>query len=323
MTEPTHNPPQHNPFGDTPFGSAPPGPPVYSAPPTPPPDRRPVNTLATLSVVFAFVFAPVGAVLGHLGLRQVRRTGERGRDRALVGTVLSYAVIVVAVGGLVVWATRPDSPGARTAAPTTTARQPTVAASDLANLEPTLDDVKTITGDQLLIAGTTLHRPNIGNAMGQTLDRPECKVAIDAGIPDSYDAGVMLGFYMPAFIDRGDPYNTVAVGSAVTAFLDSATAQAQQAKMLSTWSKCGASPSVQVTFPDGRPFTFQVKGPNSTGNGVSTMEFVTETEMSVHAVATKANVVIDLLVSYTGKGVDRARQAAVDVANQILNKIPG
>ncbi|BBY37700.1 hypothetical protein MMAN_18340 [Mycobacterium mantenii] len=218
---------------------------------------------------------------------------------------------------------RSDSPAARTATPSTTARPPTVAASDLANMEPSLDDVKTITGDQLLIAGTTLHRPNIGNAMGQTLDRPECKVAIDAGIPDSYDTGVMLGFYMPAFIDRGDPYNTVAVGSAITAFLDSATAQAQQAKMLSTWSKCGASPSVQVTFPDGRPFTFQVKGPNSTGNGVSTMEFVTETEMSVHAVATKANVVIDLLVSYTGNGVDRARQAAVDVANQILNKIPG
>jgi hypothetical protein len=53
------------------------------------------------------------------------------------------------------------------------------------------------------------------------------------------------------------------------------------------------------------------------------MEMATEGELSVHAIATRANVVIDLLVSYTGNGADRARQAAADVANQILNKIPG
>ncbi|RAV06927.1 nuclease PIN [Mycobacterium colombiense] len=323
MTIPPQNPFEHNPFGGAPFGASPSGPPVYSAPPVPPPDRPPVNALATLSVVFAFVFAPVGAVLGHLVLRQIRRTGERGRDRALVGTVLSYAVMIVVVGVLAVWLTRSESTPAPSGASSSVTAHPTVAPSDLANLEPTLDDVKTITGDQLLTMGEVLHRPNIGNAMGQTLDRPECKVAIDAGIPDSYNAGVMLGFYMPAFIDRGDPYNTVAVGSAVTAFLDPVTAQAQQANMLSTWSKCGAGSSVKVTFPDGRPFTFQVRGPNPMNNGVTTMEFATETELSVHAVATKSNVVIDLLVSYTGNGIDRARQTAVDVANQILNKIPG
>ena len=44
--------------------------------PTP---ARPVNAFATLSVVFAFLFAPVGAAFGHLGLSQIRRTGERGR----------------------------------------------------------------------------------------------------------------------------------------------------------------------------------------------------------------------------------------------------
>ena len=57
-----------------------PQPPVISAPPSPP--RQKTNTFATLSVVFAFLFAPAGAVLGHLGLSQIRRTGQRGRDRA-------------------------------------------------------------------------------------------------------------------------------------------------------------------------------------------------------------------------------------------------
>lgn len=46
------------------------------------PHRTPVgevNTLATLSVVFAFVFAPAGVVLGHVALSQleVQRLGSR------------------------------------------------------------------------------------------------------------------------------------------------------------------------------------------------------------------------------------------------------
>jgi hypothetical protein len=100
---------QADPFGADPFG----GPPVtqgYTPPPVtqgvPPPQRRPdgeVNTLATLSIVFAFVFAPVGAVLGHLALSQIRRRGERGRERALIGLTLSYVIIVLAVIALVIW----------------------------------------------------------------------------------------------------------------------------------------------------------------------------------------------------------------------------
>ena len=79
-----------------------PQPPVISAPPPPP--RHNANTFATLSVVFAFLFAPAGAVLGHLGLAQIRRTGQRGHDRALIGLTLSYAFILIAVAALVIWA---------------------------------------------------------------------------------------------------------------------------------------------------------------------------------------------------------------------------
>jgi uncharacterized BrkB/YihY/UPF0761 family membrane protein len=64
--------------------------------------QRETNTLATLSVVFAFVFAPAGVILGHLALSQIHETGDRGRDRALVGVTLSYVFITVAVVALVV-----------------------------------------------------------------------------------------------------------------------------------------------------------------------------------------------------------------------------
>jgi asparagine N-glycosylation enzyme membrane subunit Stt3 len=58
--------------------------------------------LATLSVIFAFVFAPAGVILGHVALSQIQDGAERGRDRAVVGVTLSYAFITVVVVALVV-----------------------------------------------------------------------------------------------------------------------------------------------------------------------------------------------------------------------------
>jgi hypothetical protein len=118
-----------DPFGGAPFGQLPPvppspysGPPVIPAAPQPPSPSGEVNTFATLSVVFAFVFAPIGAVLGHLGLSQVKRTGQRGHDRALIGVVLSYTFITAAVVALVAWLVvkPPESKTAAVQASTTT-----------------------------------------------------------------------------------------------------------------------------------------------------------------------------------------------------------
>lgn len=324
MTIPPQNPFEHNPFGSTPFGSSPAAPPVYATPTAPPPERQPANALATLSVVFGFVFAPVGAVLGHLSLRQIRRTGQRGRDRALVGTVLSYVVIIVVAGVLVVWLTRPDTPAARTTAPTTahpSAAAPALTPSDLARLVPTVVDAKAITGDDKLIQAVILRRPEDLAAGGQITDRPECRGVLYAGVPDLYNAGTLVNYYMPVFADRADPANTRSIDAAIAAFPDSAAAQAQLTKMSSAFRQCGGLP-VNITFLDKSTVAFSLNEPIDAGHGITTIEASARADLSVHAIAAKANVVIDLLVSYTGNDVDRARQTAVDVANQILNKIP-
>lgn len=102
-----------DPFANDPFGTAPPWP-QYGAvsSPTqmhpspgsgPPAPRSEANTLATLSVIFAFVFAPAGAVLGHLALSQIKRAHQPGRRRAMLGLTLSYFVIALAVIVLIVW----------------------------------------------------------------------------------------------------------------------------------------------------------------------------------------------------------------------------
>ncbi len=88
-------------FAGDPFGVGRPG--AGASPgPAPTSQQQETNTLATLSVVFAFVFAPAGVILGHLALSQIHETGNRGRDRALVGVTLSYVFITVAVVALVV-----------------------------------------------------------------------------------------------------------------------------------------------------------------------------------------------------------------------------
>jgi hypothetical protein len=89
-----------DPFGTEQFGTGPYGSPTPAPAPAP---SGEVNTLATLSIVFAFVFAPVGVVLGHVALAQISRRGERGRDRALIGLTLSYVFILFAVVALIVW----------------------------------------------------------------------------------------------------------------------------------------------------------------------------------------------------------------------------
>jgi hypothetical protein len=95
----------------------------------PPYGQRPgeVNTLATLSVVFAFVFAPLGIALGHIALSQIRFRGEAGRDRALIGLASSYAVsVVAAIVLIIVAAAGPSDTTSASATPSTTVATTTI-----------------------------------------------------------------------------------------------------------------------------------------------------------------------------------------------------
>lgn len=90
-------------------------PPPYPSPPPygpygPPPGSGSTNVLAILALVFAFVFAPAGIVLGHLAKRQIRETHEQGEQLAQWGLILSYVFsglyLLLCCGwiGLIVWA---------------------------------------------------------------------------------------------------------------------------------------------------------------------------------------------------------------------------
>jgi hypothetical protein len=54
-----------------------------------------VNSFAVLSLIVAAILAPAGIPLAVIALRQIKRTGERGREIALVG--LWIGIILTAV----------------------------------------------------------------------------------------------------------------------------------------------------------------------------------------------------------------------------------
>ncbi len=51
------------------------------------------NTYAVLAILLAFIAPIAGVVFGHLGLSQIKRTGDAGRGLAVTGLVIGYAAI--------------------------------------------------------------------------------------------------------------------------------------------------------------------------------------------------------------------------------------
>jgi hypothetical protein len=339
MTNPLgDNPFGSDPFGGAEFGNTQPRPPSFTPPPVLHQDD--VNILATLSVVFAFVFAPAGALLGHLGLAQIRRTGQRGRDRALVGMVLSYAIVTVAVAALAVWATRAGTAPTRTAAPPTTTAHatattttsttppgpPTVAPADLAGLLPSLDEYKNIVGDQNLAALAPNFRPS-HNPGDPDLDRPECWEALGGGEPNVYDMNAVVGYHSVVMVDQHDPNKSTQAGQVLLAFRDADAAQRQLAGLLSIWRQCGGSTMTLLQPPGSKlkPVAISMSVPADAGNGISTMYLtgrgpVLSTRID-RAIAAKNNVLIDADVVMANS--DHGQQAVLDITNEILGKIPG
>jgi hypothetical protein len=58
---------------------------------------QPLNRLAVVSLVTAFILPLVATVLAHLALRQLRSTGERGQSLALTAAVIGYLVTIIGV----------------------------------------------------------------------------------------------------------------------------------------------------------------------------------------------------------------------------------
>lgn len=61
------------------------------------------NTLAIIAFISSFFISLAGVIMGHLALKQIKRTGEGGRGLAIAALVIGYAGIVFGLILLVVF----------------------------------------------------------------------------------------------------------------------------------------------------------------------------------------------------------------------------
>jgi len=252
-----------DPFGGNAFGH----PPIVSAPP---PQQQPgeVNTFATLSVVFAIIFAPVGALLGHLGLSQIARTGQRGRDRALVGITLSYTFITVAVAALVVWAvTAPDTPSTASAPTATTIPSttrattlppalpppppppPTVAEEELPALLLPLDEMKAITGDAGLVVHKDFHDVDMPPTSESIYEPLDCMGSFLAAATPAYQGFNQQKLYGNV---QQNADSLLQVVQSVAIFTNAAAAQKARADYVAQWTRCAGTTLTWTMPAEGR-----------------------------------------------------------------------
>jgi len=70
--------------------------------PTPAPAAAPTNVLAIISLIAAFLIAPVGIILGFIAQNQIKTSGEGGAGLAKAGIILGIVFTVLWLIGIIV-----------------------------------------------------------------------------------------------------------------------------------------------------------------------------------------------------------------------------
>jgi eukaryotic-like serine/threonine-protein kinase len=297
-----------------------PQPPVISAPPLPP---QKTNMFATLSVIFAFLFAPAGAVLGHLGLAQIRRTGQRGHDRAVIGLTLSYTFIVVAVVALVIWmVVDRDAEGSQTVEasppPATSSATPDerlVPAAQLPKLLLSIDEVKQAVNAPDL--AKIEESSGLSADQGLNVTPRECISSLFGGGTSAYARSAARGAFTRAITGEGNE-GVILFNETMATFDNTAAATQLVSLVVGQWRGC-AGKSVSLIV-DGEPLTLDVGQPIQRGTVMvlrNTLRGGVTGFSSDRAIAAKANVVIDL--DAQGYDLGDSLQA---IADRILERVP-
>src|SRR5215475_11976868 len=298
-----------------------PQPPVISAPPMPPVQET--NTFATLSLIFAFLFAPAGAILGHLGLAQIRRTGQRGQERALIGLTLSYAFILVAVVALVIWlvvgrdAERSPTVEASPPAVTSSAipEERLVAASQLPKLLLSIDEDKQAANAPDL--AKVEEASGLSGDQGLNVTPRECISSLFGGGTSAYARSAVRGAFTRAITGDGND-GVILFNETMTTFDNTAPATQLVSLVVGQWRGC-AGKSVSLIV-DGKPLTLDVGQPIQHDTVMvlrNTLRDSVTGFSSDRAIAAKANVVIDL----DAQGYDLG-DSLQTIADRILDRVP-
>jgi serine/threonine-protein kinase len=256
--------------------------------------------------------------------------GRRGVVAAVAAVVMLAAAAITAVT-MALHKPRTVAPNTATArAPTTTAtiatppRPPVVTQAGLPGLVPSLDEVKNFMGMQNMVAEQPTFQPS--QTPDSMVDRKECLPTLGGGAFNSYDMRATIGYYASIVEEPRDGPSVQSEGQVVVAFRDAAAAQRQLADSLAIWRRCGGSSlTLSDTAAKKKPVAVSMSVPEIVENGITTMVLRAQGPVlrsrDDRAIAAKSNVLVDVYVAMVN--TDRGQQAALDVTNYILGKIPG
>jgi len=66
--------------------------------------RKKFNLFAILSIIFSFVFSPLGLIFGIVALNQIKKTKEKGKGLATFSIIWGCFVILIVITSIV-WVT--------------------------------------------------------------------------------------------------------------------------------------------------------------------------------------------------------------------------
>jgi hypothetical protein len=280
--------------------------------------------LAIWSIVFAFVFAPIGAVLGHVALNQIRRGFQRGRDLALVGLTLSYTFTVLAIAGLA-WALTATFTGG----PMVADHSDVIAVPDPAHTEPapaligqdalagvllSLDELRNILQSPGL-ADTESKPDESGRSGDAKADPPECAGAVAAGLNTVYDDSANIGYVHTGYSDKS---TVTMVDQVAASFATPAEAQDFVAHNVEQWRQC-AGKVFTVSASNGPSLTWNLGTVVVNGNRATLKNTLTggKTVPQYRILASKGTVVIDLSVL-----TRQPQSKPATIADRMLARVP-
>ena len=273
--------------------------------------------------MFAFLFAPAGAVLGHLGLAQIRRTGQRGHDRAVIGLTLSYTFILIAVAALVIWtvvAREPErsSTVAASPPPATSSATPDerlVTAAQLPKLLLSIDEVKQAINAPDL--AEVEDGAGLSGDQGLNVTPRECLSSLFGGGASAYERTGDRGAFTRAITGDGKD-GVILLNETMATFDNTAAATQLLSQVVGQWRGCAGNSVTLIV--DGNPLTLDVGPPIQHGTVMvlrSTLRGSLTGFSSDRVIAAKANVVIDL----DAQGFDMG-DSLETIAHRILERVP-
>ncbi len=312
------------PYPGAPYPSGPYPPAYYPPPHGPTPPARP-QWLAILSIAFAFVFAPLGAVFGHLALSQIKRGLQRGRDLALIGLTLSYAFIVLTVAALAVWIVTDADSHDTMVASSSGGTVPDPAHPETPSAPGVSGDLPGVLlgVDEL---GAILHTPGLtetksskgesSSSKDAKADPAECATAVAAGLNTVYDHSGATDYARAGY---SDPTTATLIDEVAASFPTATDAKKFVADNAELWQRC-AGKSFTLSSSDSPALTWDLGTPVTSGNRVTLHNTLTAHQgLPQHRIlAAKGNIVIDISVLAKQLGDEPAT-----IADRMLDRIPG